>query len=127
MDVGQVNRVPLFVYGTLMSDQAMGALIPPTLSRSVAKVRGRLWDLPAGYPALQPGGEDFVTGELIDAPDDRVLALLDQYESDLYERREVTAHLGLRTVSAWAWVMDDPTRAGGRLLTRSRWRPIRTR
>jgi gamma-glutamylcyclotransferase (GGCT)/AIG2-like uncharacterized protein YtfP len=93
-------------------------------------VRGALWRLPAGYPALCLEGDDLVHGELVDAPDPRRLALLDRYEGvdeGLYRRARVEVVVGLRPMSAWAWVMEDPRARGGRRLPDGRWRSLRRR
>ena len=99
------------------------------LRRVNATTRGTLWDLPAGYPALGPG-EGLVHGELVDPPDDRLLRALDGYEGvqeGLYRREAVDVTVGLRAVRAWAYVMDDPSRHGGRRLPHGRWKRVRRR
>ncbi len=121
-------RLPLFVYGTLCSDGDQGALLAH-LSRVAATARGTLWDLPQGYPALGPG-ERVVHGELVEPPDPRLLALLDAYEGvdeGLYRRVHVDVTVGLRTVRAWAYTMDDPRLQGGRLVADGRWKRARRR
>jgi len=118
--------LPLFLYGTLRSDGPMGGLVASG-RRHPATVRGRLWHLPAGYPALQPGGESLVHGELTDPVPLAKLQVLDAYEGvhdGLYARVVVSAlpRRG-RLVAAWAWVMADPRRHGGRVVPGGRWRP----
>lgn len=119
-----MNDLALFVYGTLQHGEAQAGLLA-SLGRRAARVRGRLFHLPAGYPALQLGGSDLVHGEIVDAPDGRLLTLLDTFEgvSDgLFRRVEVSVLLGLTTERAWAYVMDNPARRGGRRLPKGRWR-----
>src|SRR5690606_9439872 len=99
--------------------------------RTPATVRGRLYDLPAGYPALAlpvegEAGDQVgrVHGELVEVDDPRVLALLDHYEGvaeGLFRRAMVEAVVGLRRCRAWAYVMDDPRRRGGRAVPSGRW------
>ena len=119
-----IERLSLFVYGTLMSDQASSSLLAG-LGRQPARTRGRLFALRAGYPALVPGGDAWVYGELVAPVTPRRLTLLDQYEGvpeGLYRRTRVEAVIGLSTFPAWAWVMDDPSLHGGRYLPGGRWR-----
>ncbi len=121
------GSLPLFVYGTLQADGPAAALLRG-LPRERAVVLGRLYALPAGYPAMVVGGEAEVHGELIREVDPRTLAVIDAYEGvgeGLYRRETVRAWFGLRQGPAWAYVMDDPTARGGRLLPGGRWRPTR--
>ncbi len=113
----------LFVYGTLLAGERTAGLLRGRL-RQKARVRGQIFRLPAGYPAMKLGGNDFVHGELVQDCDERILDLLDQYEGvndGLYKRVEVTALCGLERVEAWAWIMDDPYLRGGRLIESGRW------
>ena len=122
----------LFVYGTLMGGAPQGALLVG-LEHRPASLRGRLYDLPAGYPALcseQQAGDGPVHGQLVIGVDATRMRLLDQYEGveeGLYRRVERDVDLGLRRVKAWVYVMDDPMRRGGRRLVDGRWRRIRAR
>ncbi|MEN0068280.1 MAG: gamma-glutamylcyclotransferase family protein [Myxococcota bacterium] len=119
----------LFVYGTLMQGQDQEGLLAGC-ERIAATTRGRLYDLPAGYPALSLQGADRVYGELVRNLDVRRLVLLDDYEGvdqGLYERVEIEVHVGLKAESAWAYVMDDPRSIGGRRIVKGRWQPSRRR
>ena len=121
--------LPLFVYGTLMSGHDQAGLLG-TLHRSTATARGRLYSLPAGYPALCLGDASVVHGELVQSPDARLLRLLDQYEGvseGLFRRCTADVTVGLRRVKAWVYVMDRPEERGGRHLKSGRWRSIRRR
>ncbi len=117
--------LPLFVYGTLRSDGPMARLVGSGARRR-ATVRGRLWQMPAGYPALELGGTDLVYGELTPPIDPARLAALDAFEGvdeGLYVRRLLSADGGDgRMILAWAWVMPDPRRHGARPLKGGRWR-----
>ncbi len=118
----------LFVYGTLMEGESQAGLLGG-LARRPATVRGTLWDLPAGYPALGPGS-DVVHGEVISGVDERRLAVLDAYEGvdeGLYQRVEIDVHVGLRLEAAWVYVMDDPRLRGGRKVPSGRWHATRRR
>lgn len=118
--------LPLFVYGTLKQDEERGPLLAG-LPRRPARVLGKLYRMPEGYPAMQPcrPGELFwVHGELVQPPPPHVLRLLDRYEGveeGLFERVEVRALGALLDVPAWAWVMSAPGNRGGRLLRSGRW------
>lgn len=120
----------VFVYGTLRSDGTHAGLLAG-YDRLPARVRGVLYDLPAGYPALVPDEQaGWVHGELVQVTEPRLLALLDHYEGvgeGLYRRVPLVVHLGLRTQHAWTWVMDHPERRGGRLLASGRWWPSKRR
>jgi gamma-glutamylcyclotransferase (GGCT)/AIG2-like uncharacterized protein YtfP len=121
--------LPLFVYGTLMTGASQAGLLAG-LGRTTAMVRGSLWSLPAGYPALCLEGDDRVHGELVDPPSPRLLELLDRYEGvdeGLYRRVRVEVIVGLRPGTAWAWVMDAPRLHGGRAIPEGRWRAVRRR
>ena len=120
---------PLFVYGTLRSGEPQAALLGD-LTRRRAWTRGTLWALPAGYPALVPGDEGRVEGELVDAPDERVLTLLDAYEGvdeGLFERVPVGVFVGLRSFEAWAYTLDAARAKAGRRIPSGRWFAIRRR
>lgn len=114
----------LFVYGTLMGGAPQGALLAGR-HRVKATVRGSLFALPAGYPALRPGGDGVVHGELVEGVDERVLALVDRYEGldeGLYERIELDVDVGLKRERAWVYVMRHPERRGGRRVPDGRWK-----
>jgi gamma-glutamylcyclotransferase (GGCT)/AIG2-like uncharacterized protein YtfP len=113
----------IFVYGTLMRGRVQGGLLK-RFEHVAATTSGRLYRLPAGYPALRPGNDGTVHGELVRGLDSRTLSLLDQYEGvdeGLYERREIEVVSGLRSFGAEAWVMSDPEARGGIWLPKGRW------
>ena len=119
----------VFVYGLLTTGERLAGLLGDA-ERHPATVRGALFRLPVGYPALMVGGPDPVFGEVVAIDDPRKLQLLDHYfgvEQALFERARVRAVAGLRAVKAWAWVMADPRLAGGRPIPSGRWTPVRTR
>ncbi len=116
----------LFVYGTLLGGAPQGALLAGR-HRAKASVRGTLYALPAGYPALVLRGEGEVHGELIEGLDARLMALLDQYEGvaeGLYQRVQLDVDVGLHRERAWAYVMRAPERRGGREIPDGRWRSV---
>jgi gamma-glutamylcyclotransferase (GGCT)/AIG2-like uncharacterized protein YtfP len=120
--------LPLFVYGTLSSSGAEGALLSH-LPRTPARVRGELWALPAGYPALVLSDTaSFVHGELVAPPDERTLDLLDLYEGvaeGLYRRRVIDVVVGLKREPAWSYVMDAARARTGTRLPEGRWHGVR--
>lgn len=119
---------PLFVYGTLMRDGDRADLLRGCRRRP-ARVRGALWSLPAGYPALV-AGEGEVYGELVEPVSEGLLALLDTYEGvseGLFRRDLVEVRVDTERVQAWCYRMVDPRRHGGHVIESGRWRPTRHR
>lgn len=113
----------LFVYGTLMGGQPQGALLG-RFRRLPAHVKGSLFRMPAGYPAvrLDEGGQ--VHGELVLGVDARTLSVLDHYEGvdeGLYARVPCDVVVGLRREPAELYVMADPARRGGVPIPSGRW------
>lgn len=121
--------LPLFVYGTLLTGGPAAGLLGDR-ARRVAAVRGTLYAMPAGYPALVLGGDGLVHGELVNAPDDRLLTLLDGYEGvdeGLYARVPYDVRVGLRSEAAWVYVMDPARARAGVRVVSGRWRNVRRR
>lgn len=117
----------LFVYGTLMSGHPEHGMLVG-LRREPATVTGRLYHLPAGYPAITLGGDAHVQGELVYGVSSPMLSVLDRYEGieeGLYRREIVRAWLPLRRYQAYIYVMDDPERRGGQWIRAGRWRSAR--
>ncbi|MEZ4321183.1 MAG: gamma-glutamylcyclotransferase family protein [Myxococcota bacterium] len=113
----------VFVYGTLMRGFPQGAMLK-RFPHVAATTAGRIYRLPAGYPALRVGADGTVHGELVRGVDDRVLRLLDQYEGvdeGLYTREPIEVVSGLRQFAAEAWVMSDPEARGGVWIPTGRW------
>jgi gamma-glutamylcyclotransferase (GGCT)/AIG2-like uncharacterized protein YtfP len=124
-----MTALPLFVYGTLLAAGPRGAMLGD-LARAPATTNGTLYRMPAGYPALVPYGDGTVRGELVAAPSDAVLGLVDLYEgvdTGGYRRVQIEVVQGLRKLLAWTYVMDQPERRGGRLIPSGVWRPRRAR
>lgn len=118
--------LPLFVYGTLATGGAAAAMIGRR-RRGPAWTRGRLFHLPAGYPALQPGPDGKVFGEWVDPVPAARLVLLDRYEGveeDLFRRVVIEVFTEEASFPAWAWVMDDPAPHGGVPVPSGRWRSV---
>jgi len=95
-----MERVLLFVYGTLMRGEAAHELLGPTarfIGSGRTEPRFTLLDL-GEYPALVDGGETAVAGELYEI-DAALLPALDGYEDvpEMYQRRsiEVGGHVAL--------------------------------
>lgn len=114
----------LFVYGTLRSGEAQHGLVQH-LSSTNAKIQGSLYQLPAGYPALKLGGQQWVYGELLASPDERLLRILDLYEGvneRLFERVEAEVLVGLVRHHVWVYVMRNPKSRGGIPIPGGRWK-----
>ena len=113
----------LFVYGTLLQDEANGGLVKH-LRFIPGKVRGALFQMPAGYPALTLGGTDWVHGQYLFEPEPRLLQILDVYEGvheRLYSRVYVDVVVGLVRHRAWTYVMKNPKKKGGTRIKGGRW------
>ncbi len=126
----------VFVYGTLKP----GGLYWPGFCegrvRAVreARVRGRLYGLDPGYPALRLGGSEWVRGVVLDLADPGVLRGIDRLEGfepgrdeqrNEYTRRRVEAFDpgGGSLGPVWTYEMDtDKIQAsGGRLIPDGVW------
>jgi len=123
----------LFVYGTLMRDQANHArYCSDALTIEPAVTTGRLYYLPMGYPAMIEADDGQVFGEAMTLPDLAAkLALLDhlegyrpdQPEHSLYLRRVRPVSLfksGL-TVPAYCYVWRGALPSGSVRLAKGRW------
>ncbi|WP_455206396.1 gamma-glutamylcyclotransferase family protein [Kaarinaea lacus] len=98
----------LFVYGTLEFPLVVKKLLGTTLAgeRAVLEDYGRYLLVNRSYPGIiiQTGAR--VDGVLYRDVTPKFFKILDRYEDDIYERRQVTvmnAHSQL--VSAWAYVI----------------------
>ncbi len=70
----------IFVYGTLKPGQAnYGCCCDRLLSAEAAMVRGQLFDLSVGYPAMTLG-EQWILGYRLIFPDEQILIILDELE-----------------------------------------------
>jgi gamma-glutamylcyclotransferase (GGCT)/AIG2-like uncharacterized protein YtfP len=102
----------LFVYGTLRSGQAARSLVANYVAGAdPASVTGRIYSLSDGYPALVPGPDGRVVGELIRLRElIAAFALLDAYEGAEFIRTmmEVAREDGQR-VWAWVYLLVDPS------------------
>ncbi|KGF71743.1 hypothetical protein DO97_15800 [Neosynechococcus sphagnicola sy1] len=124
----------LFVYGTLKPG---GGNYPvcqaQVLATSPAQVRGQLYELPLGYPAMVLGETGWVQGSLLTFADATILSVLDELEDyaphrlpveNEYQRCEVLAYCPNHlAIVAWAYVMplDKIQTWGGRLLPDGQW------
>lgn len=110
-----VDRLSLFVYGTLMRGECAHFRVAPAVrSVEAAWTTGHLVRLPEGYPALIPGLNRRVHGELLELDRDATFDEVDAYEgfdpdhpeASLFvrEMRGVTCATG-RPLRAWCYVM----------------------
>lgn len=127
----------IFVYGTLLEGEENSGFTAG-LPTSPAKARGCIYRMPAGYPAMvvapahiapRDQRQGWVIGELIELPDDRRLAFLDNLEGvnrGLYVRTKINVSVASRTCEAWAWVMpyEQVKRMKGALIKGGQWRRI---
>lgn len=125
----------VFVYGTLKPGgkyyQRYCATAVVAFWPAIA--RGRLFALPAGYPAMTPG-EDWVRGFLLQFRDRQVLPALDAYEDydcgrspqeNLYDRQQIQVFdlAELPLGSAWAYLMtsEQIQQLGGQWIPTGQW------
>lgn len=109
--------VSLFVYGTLMDETRVRAVVGRGLPRRPAVLDGYERLEPAGsYPYVLPRDGATVTGVLLDDVDDAALARLDAYEDEggLYLRREAVAVADGRRVTCQVYVGNGIREARGR-------------
>lgn len=118
-----MERVLLFVYGTLMRGESAHGLLGAT-ARFVAEAqtepRYTLLDM-GEYPALMEGGTTAVRGELYEV-DGEQLAALDRYEDvpEIYERRVLTAG----DSKALAYVLHPQLASGASVIASGAWRKV---
>lgn len=86
----------LFAYGTLMIPEIWERVVGREFRRQEASVRGMAVYRAAGelFPVMVASGDEVIAAGIVyfDLPAD-VVAMLDEYESDFYERVDVTATL----------------------------------
>lgn len=124
LDLLADHALPLFVYGTLMTDERQAGLLAGCM-RQRATVAGSLWRMPAGYPAVILGASGRVHGELCRTPDARQLRVLDLYEGvdeGLYRREIVAVTYGLRQARAWIYLLNEAANRTGTPIKSGMWR-----
>jgi gamma-glutamylaminecyclotransferase len=116
-----MQRVLLFVYGTLMRGESAHELLGPS-ARFVAEAntepRFTLVDM-GEYPALRDGGTSAVRGELYEI-DAMLLPALDRYEDvpEMYERRLIA----VQGREALTYVLRAELGAGLGVIASGSWR-----
>jgi gamma-glutamylcyclotransferase (GGCT)/AIG2-like uncharacterized protein YtfP len=97
----------LFVYGTLMRGRSNHHRIERAVRIEPATVRGLLFGLPEGYPALLEG-EGTVHGELCFFDDlESILPEVDAYEGSLYARIRCEAAVEEQRYPAWCYAVRE--------------------
>lgn len=112
------KMLSIFVYGTLKPGQSnYGCCRDRLLSAEVAMVRGQLFDLPLGYPAMTLGNQ-WVKGYRLLFPDEQILLTLDELEDYSFYRPssrdneyqrvwvDIFSCQGERLGSGWTYRMD---------------------
>lgn len=108
------DRLSVFVYGTLKPGEAAYRQYcePYVVSATSAWVRGHLFHLPQGYPALTEG-DRWVEGTVLSFQDERAIAHIDAFEDyeptlpdaeNLYVRRSRSIFSSERQPLGHAWV-----------------------
>lgn len=100
----------LFAYGTLLAPELLHSVVGRTIEGRPAVLAGYVCRRVrrAAYPAIAQQSGDSTHGRVFCGIDDRGWLRLDEFESDLYERRlvEVTHQDDTRTV-AYTYVIGD--------------------
>ena len=124
-------HLPLFVYGTLMSDQPAFDLIAPSVVRSVAGMASGLVMYSVGpYPLAAPG-VGVIQGEihwLQPAGYDALLGELERYEGPEYTRVRHVVHEQAKpahSFDAWLFLGDGAQAALLPLIPTGDWRAWR--
>ena len=100
------ESVNLFVYGTLMDDTLVAALIGRGFRKEAAVLSGYRKMTPAGgYPYITPDASGVVEGFLLRDVDAEALRVFDGYEDEgrLYRRTEVIVSVGGREERAMVY------------------------
>jgi gamma-glutamylcyclotransferase (GGCT)/AIG2-like uncharacterized protein YtfP len=127
-----LNRV--FVYGTLMQGMSNHQVVAPyLLAATPAQMKGILFDLAYGYPAVTDG-DGLVIGELLELSEvTAALAKLDSLEEyhgqncpeNLYDRviREVVDHKGNKTPAyVYLWSKPEQVYSVGKRILNGDWK-----
>ncbi len=113
--VGDVVPNGLFVYGTLMCGASHHHLLSGVTTVEPAEARGRLYRMPAGYPAMVAADEGVVHGELcLFGALETLFETLDAYEGDEYVRQmlPVFRRRDGKKLLSWIYVVplaDEPS------------------
>jgi gamma-glutamylcyclotransferase (GGCT)/AIG2-like uncharacterized protein YtfP len=124
----------VFVYGTLKPGELNHHYCSDRiLGHAPALVRGRLYALPAGYPAMTVG-EGWVKGVWLTFADDQILRVLDDLEAyspgrpesqNEYQRVWVELFNGRQDPIGYGWAYQMSAerihQAGGRFLQSGEW------
>jgi gamma-glutamylaminecyclotransferase len=111
--------VRLFVYGSLMRGEAHGAELEGARFLGAARTAGSYTLVTLGrHPALLPGGETAVTGELYEVDGEHVTRLDEFEEPALYGRRTVVLSDG---TAAEAYFLVAPA-VGAAVIAGGDWR-----
>ena len=95
-----------------------------------ARTRGKLFQLPAGYPGLVPHAEGaWVKGELVSVNSMARFTVLDMVEGvdkGLYERIKIPVEIEGQEIQAWAYVMSEKQvkQLGGTPIRSGAWRVV---
>ena len=103
----------LFTYGTLMLPEVMELVGGAALRREPARLGGFRCGALRGavYPGLVPEAGAVTRGVLWSGLDERVVARVDRFEGELYERRSTSVEREVGVAcEAWVYVL----RPGGR-------------
>ena len=122
----------LFVYGSLMRGQSADHYLAH-LAAAPATCKGRLYRVPAGYPALvaDPAGRE-IQGEAVRFSEPGLLTLVDLYENTregVYRRERLPIEVRGRTLEAWVYTTTarQAQRHGFHALDATDWRAVAPR
>lgn len=102
-----MSNVNMFVYGSLKRGYPNHRLLESCMiSCKQATIKGTLYDIKLGFPALQLKGNYTIKGELAQI-DERVLPYFDHFEGvpRFYQREETDVNVDGKTVKAYVYTM----------------------
>jgi gamma-glutamylcyclotransferase (GGCT)/AIG2-like uncharacterized protein YtfP len=110
----------VFVYGTLEIPTIVERVCGCALPQREAVLRGYARFLLKGqcYPAVTEDRKSSVEGSLLEQVNVAVLARLDAYEGEQYERRALYVEAGGNELKAWVYVLKSEYTS---LLSRTPW------
>ncbi|MBC8016725.1 MAG: gamma-glutamylcyclotransferase [Sporomusaceae bacterium] len=130
----------VFVYGTLMTGMSNFCIVKPFVkSVTLGKLRGKVYDLPYGFPGASLGEKDqWIVGEILELIEiDTAMRLLDQLEDyygpsspqNMYEKsiaEIVTLEGEIFDAYVYTWAKIEQLNKIGTFIDHGNWRHYRS-